>query len=328
MKKVLIFTNGEPIGEGILKLPIVGQLKNRFPNHEIHWMTDQGLCVYGSRLNKYTNNFIDKVWEQANLSPFFWKKISDKFELEDVFFDIVIDTQKAVPRTIALKRIKCGVFISSSARWIFSDIKPKNIKKVRRFYVRNIIDMLDLVSDQVKDEFFKLQIPDEILKKVSTIFNKEKIYLGIAPGSNTPERIWNIKNFISVAKHFENKGIKIVFFLGPAEQKLKNLINSEINSPIFPEDNFPDLDGLDVVMASTKFLNCSIANDSGTSQMLSTNYCPLIKIIGPTQGLKFINDTNDKVEFIESRNYGGTDVNLVPVGEVIKKINQKINLIN
>ena len=62
--------------------------------------------------------------------------------------------------------------------------------------------------------------------------------------------------------------------------------------------------------------------------MLSTNYCPLIKIIGPTQGLKFINDTNDKVEFIESKNYGGTDVNLVPVGEVIKKINQKINLIN
>ena len=325
MKKVLIFTNGEPIGEGILKLPIVGQLKKRFPNYEIHWMTDRGLCIYKSRLKKYTDQFIDIIWEQAELSPFFWSKISKKYNLENQYFDIVIDTQKAVARTIALKRLKSKIFISSSANWIFSDIKPKVIHKKRRFYVRNILDMLDLVSEKIEENFIKLPIPEKILSKISPIFkNENKIYLGIAPGSNTPARIWDIKNYIAVAKHFEKKGAVIIFFLGPIEKHLRPIILREIDNPIFPEEINSDLEGIDVVMASTKFLNCAIANDSGVSQILSTNYCPLIKIIGPTQGPKFINDTYNNVDYIESKDFGGSDVNLVPIKEVIKKVEEKI----
>ena len=56
MKKVVIFSNGEQIGDGILKLPIVYQLKDRFPNHEIHWMTDTIYTEYNQRLKKFTSN--------------------------------------------------------------------------------------------------------------------------------------------------------------------------------------------------------------------------------------------------------------------------------
>ena len=82
MKKVLIFSNGEQIGDGILKLQIVNQLKNRFPDFEIHWMTDKIYTEYNARLKKYTSDYIDKVWEKANLNPFFWKKISPMYDLE------------------------------------------------------------------------------------------------------------------------------------------------------------------------------------------------------------------------------------------------------
>ena len=51
MKKVLIFSNGEQIGDGILKLQIVNQLKNRFPDFEIHWMTDKIYTEYLSLIH-------------------------------------------------------------------------------------------------------------------------------------------------------------------------------------------------------------------------------------------------------------------------------------
>ena len=55
MKKILIFSNGEQIGDGILKLQIVHQLRERFPTSEIHWMTDTIYTEYNSRLKKLTS---------------------------------------------------------------------------------------------------------------------------------------------------------------------------------------------------------------------------------------------------------------------------------
>ena len=56
------------------------------------------------------------------------------YDLEYENFDIIIDTQKTVIRTIALRRIKNKKFISSSANWIFSDIRPNNKKKKKILY--------------------------------------------------------------------------------------------------------------------------------------------------------------------------------------------------
>ena len=133
MKKVLIFSNGEQIGDGILKLQIVNQLKKRFPDFEIHWMTDKIYTEYNARLKKYTSDYIDKVWEKANLNPLFWKKISPMYDLESENFDIIIDTQKTVIRTMALRRIKNKKFISSSANWFFLISDPIIFLKKENF---------------------------------------------------------------------------------------------------------------------------------------------------------------------------------------------------
>ena len=322
MKKILIFTNGEPIGEGILKLPLVSQLKERFPNYEIHWMTDRIECVYNTRLKKYTDNFIDAIWERSQLNPWFWKKISKVYDLDNEFFDIIIDTQKAVPRTIALKRIKSKIFISSAANWFFSDYKPKKIDKTRKFYVRNILEMLDLVSEYKGPLTYKIQIPKEIDDQLDHLFETEKKYLGIAPGSNTPKRIWDIKKYIEVAQYFEDKEVHPVFFLGPTEKDLRSIIVDNLKNPIFPEERVQNFSSLEIVLASTKFLSCAIANDSGISQILSTNLCPLIKICGPTIGKKFINDSYLNIHYVSSKQFGGDHINLIPTAAVIQKIEE------
>ena len=41
MKKVLIFSNGEQVGDGFLKLVLIYQLRDRFPNYQVYWATDK-----------------------------------------------------------------------------------------------------------------------------------------------------------------------------------------------------------------------------------------------------------------------------------------------
>ena len=322
MKKVLIFSNGEQIGDGILKLPIVYQLKDRFPNYEIHWMTDTIYTEYNKRLKKFTSNHIDKIWEKAKLNPFFWKKISNVYNLNNEEFDIIIDTQKAVPRTIALKRLKTKIFISSTANWLFSNLKPKDFSKGRKFYVKSITEMLDLVSDFKNKKEFKLDIPQSLIKTLKKLFDPSKKYIGIAPGSHEARKIWPIDRYLEVAKFYEKKGFVIVFFLGPEEQNLKKIIVNMLDEPLFPEEDIKDYSGIEVVMASTYYLDIAITNDSGTGQMLSTNICPLLKICGPVSAIKFINNQFTNIDFIASQSFGGDDINLITTDAVINKIDK------
>ena len=52
--------------------------------------------------------------------------------------------------------------------------------------------------------------------------------------------------------------------------ELKQIYKSEA------EEKIRNFSGYEVVIASTNFLTCALANDSGAGHMLSTNYCPLI----------------------------------------------------
>ena len=119
-KKILVFSNGEKIGDGIIKLQLLHEIKTRLPDYKLYWLTNKGKTVYSSTLKFIASNYIDEILDQANLSPFFWNKISKKYNLETDFFDYILDTQKSVIRTIALKRIKHKNFISGSVNGFFS----------------------------------------------------------------------------------------------------------------------------------------------------------------------------------------------------------------
>ena len=124
-KKILVFSNGEKIGDGIIKLKLLHEIKNRLPDYELTWITNKGKTVYSGILKYVSSKYIDVIYEQADLSPFFWNKISKKYKLENEYFDYILDTQKSVIRTIALKRINHRIFISGSANFIFSSRKIK-----------------------------------------------------------------------------------------------------------------------------------------------------------------------------------------------------------
>ena len=74
MKSILIFTNGEQIGDGLLKLPLLVELRKRLPDSIIYWMTDTGTTVYNNRLRNFASQYIEKIFEKAEITPFFLEK--------------------------------------------------------------------------------------------------------------------------------------------------------------------------------------------------------------------------------------------------------------
>ena len=327
MKKILIYSGQDQIGDAIIKLPFLYYLRKEFPSDKIIWMTQLG-TVYKKELSIFINDYIDEFYDNTNLNLAPWKKISYNYNLENDNFDLIIDTQKSVRRTLALNRISSKCFISSSANFLFSSIKPKLIKKNNQYYLNDLLELLSLYSGNTIKNKFTLEVPDKIKKSLSKFFSIKNKYFGIAPGAGQDNKIWHIENYIKLAKHFQNEGYKIVIFLGPLEKLMKEKFNSELTNVIYPEDLLKEFNSPQVVMASTNFLKCAVSNDSGTSHMLSTNLCPLIKLFGPKNSIKFTPDYLNKIMNIKANQFGDNNINNIPVDYVIAQSEKIINLNN
>ena len=138
----------------------------------------------------------------------------------------------------------------------------------------------------------------------------------------------NIEKFIEVVKYFENKNYKSVFFIGPED----NLLNSKIKKlfpqalfphALYPEEIIKEFSGPEIVMSSTKYLSCALANDSGVGHMLSTKYCPLIKLFGHHSAKKF-SPLSLNIIPISSQDYGSKNINIIKTKDVIRLIEKNL----
>ena len=319
-KKILVFSNGEKIGDGIIKLPLLNEIKRRLPNYNLTWVTNLGKTVFNNELKNISKQYIDEIIEEVNLKPYFWMPISSKYNFSNRRYNFIFDTQKAFYRTFALKRIKTDKFISATAKGFFSTSKIKSYKK-RNYYLDDLYNLLDLIKKKDIQSDFKIPIPNNLQNKLENIFNVNYKYIGIAPGAGEKNKIWPLDKFIEVGKFYESKGYKIVLYLGPDEQHLKNRLKHSFHKPLLPEEIINDYSNIEIVIGSTKYLSCALANDSGISHMLSSRYCPLVKLFGPKDSNKFT-PKNDFLKTISSKEFNSNEVSIIPVEKVLSSINK------
>ena len=93
---------------------------------------------------------------------------------------------------------------------------------------------------------------------------------------------------------------------------------------VFLEEKISEFSGPEIIMASTKFLSCAIANDSGVSHMLSTNSCPLIKLFGPKDSDKFTPISNN-IHTISAKKFGKKNIESIETSFVIDKMSNILN---
>ena len=324
-KSILVYSGGEAIGDALYKLNFIKNLKYNFPNSKITWLAGQGKTEYSHNLKPLVNNLIDEVIDNLKIgvNPFieFIKTSPIKKE-----YDVIIDTQTVVLPTLCLKKIKHKIFLSASAKWIFSDLKPNN------FSIKNtsLNDRLNIFIKLINNNEVKyckkdIKIEDKYIKLSNTLLPKGKTYIGISPGAGDKAKIWPLNKFVKLAQGQVNKNRIPVFFLGPDEKNLLEIIKKDVPQAIFPEwtDSAikSGLKGPILVIALAKKVNVAIANDSGTGHMFAVAGTKLISLFSKHNSIKYAPNTKELI-ILDSKKWGGVDPNLIPLQEVEKSINK------
>ena len=324
-KSILVYSGGEAIGDALYKLNFIKTLRYNFPDSKITWLAGQGKTEYSHNLKPLVNNLIDEVIDNLKIgvNPFieFIKPSPIKKE-----YDVIIDTQTVVLPTLCLKKIKHKIFLSASAKWIFSDLKPNNLSTKNISLNDRLNIFIKLINNnEVKYGKKDIKIEDKYIKLSNTLLPKGKTYIGISPGAGDKAKIWPLNKFVKLAQGQVNKNRIPVFFLGPDEKNLLEIIKKDVPQAIFPE--WTDtaiksgLKGPILVIALAKKVNVAIANDSGTGHMFAVAGTKLISLFSKHNSIKYAPNTKELI-ILDSKKWGGIDPNLIPLQEVEKSINK------
>ena len=313
--KILIYSFNDKIGDGLQKISFLQEMKRIYPDSYITYTTTNTTTLK-DKLKPLVQDCIDEFIENNNITS----SIKDLFRQNKIFknkdFDLIVDLQKVVIRTISLKKIRHKKFFSPAAGLIFSDFKNSKDLKLKNIYIEKFyFNILSIISGKNYSNIPQIYLPqiDESYNLISTDKNKN---IAIAPGAGDPIRCWDFEKYLSVAKHLKNKGYNIYFFLGPNEKPFINKCESA--GFICPEWLNGEIISNEIVftMNLAKKMSLLLCNDGGTAWMFEFANVQTFKIFGITDEVKFARPGFS--ETIQIKNYGYKDIKEFPVNKYLE----------
>ena len=177
VKSVLIFSNGELIGDGMMKLPFIKALPEAFPNAEITWLAGRHATIFKTALSPIVSPYIHNVIDQTGFGDK-WTHIWQnpcKILLPKEGFDVILDTEKKAIPPFMLRRIPHKLYISAAYRWAFSDRKPKQPYQKPLLLVDRLMDLLNVATNRSIKPIYGVEVPAEWKEHAAYLL---KDYLG------------------------------------------------------------------------------------------------------------------------------------------------------
>lgn len=307
-KSVLIFSHGELIGDGMMKLPFINALSSAFPNAEITWLSGRHPTIFASALAPLVENKIHHVIDHTKLGDSVgdvlfkhWEKI-----LPQDAYDVVINTDQHILPTLMMKTIPHKMFISASLKWMLSDQKPPLVNGCGRYkkpvlLLNRLMDLLSAAVQKKIDPIFNVDIPENMLNIASELLPKGKNVL-LAPGAGGRFKCWPLQNFIDIGNRLIADGFNVGYILGPAETEWQQQLANAVKTAFFPLQETAEK-SVFLTIALARLANLSIANDGGVGHILASADRPIISMWGPTDPYK--STPNGKgVHVMYARDYG------------------------
>ena len=316
--KILIYSFNDKIGDGLQKITFLQTLKKLFPESQITYTTTNTTTLK-NQLSPLVNPYIDEFIEYNQINSSILNLFNKNKIFKELYFDLIIDLQKVVIRTLKLKQIKHKFFFSAAANFLFSDYKNKNNLEFKNLYIEQFyFNILELISNQKFDKIPNIHVPEYDIANIP-INSDIKRNIGIAPGAGDNDRRWPFSNYLEIANMLRNKGYKIYFFIGPDEKNLlEECINNNFNCPEWLNGEQISKD-IRFTMNLAKKMSCLLTNDGGTSWMFQFAGVKTLKIFGLTDAKKFSRPGFS--ESISIQEYGYNSIIDFPVREYEIKLN-------
>jgi ADP-heptose:LPS heptosyltransferase len=209
VQTVLIYSMGEVIGDGLIKLPFIAGLRAAFPDARISWCAAKGETVYAGPLKAVTAGYIDEVilndgpTGAAALDSLPWVKPFGGRK-----FDLVIDTQENLRRSgvAARSRMSAG-FVSAAAQarrkgW------PVAVTIAWRRLLALATDGQGAPRPLILDQSRRPEGRRALLPTGPT-------YVGLAPGAGGQDKRWPLENYLELARRIVANGLDAGVLLRP-----------------------------------------------------------------------------------------------------------------
>ena len=306
--KILIYSFNDKIGDGLQKITFLQELKRIYPNSIIYYTTTQTTTLK-DKLNPLVKDIINEFIEHNDIDSSFISLTRINNKISRIKFDLIIDLQKVVLRTLNLKKIPHKKFFSATANFLFSDFKNNNLKFKNIYIEQFYFNILSIIQDKVIDTIPSIEIPNiDINFKINS--EKEK-NIAIAPGAGNTIRQWKFDNYLKIAKMLRDRKFNVYFFLGPDEKELLEIcLQNKFECPEWENGELISKD-ITFIMNLAKKMHCLLCNDGGTAWMFEFAGIKSLKIFGVTDERKFSRPGFS--QSIQIKDYGFKNLNDFPV---------------
>jgi ADP-heptose:LPS heptosyltransferase len=332
-RSILVYVTSGPdnaLGENIFKLPMLLALADNFPEAKISWVPGTSGAFYlknqlaplvGGRIHEFITDLSIPV------EPI--KALRTKHPILDRHFDLIIDTQRYVGRTLFLRRIPHHRFISGTWRYVFSSrFPPPGVPLRPPLLVDKLLGLAATAAGHPVSVPNPIPVPETWLQRAAQLLPAGPTYVALAPGVGNVQhgRDWPFQNFLEVARAQVERGRVPVIILGPAERQWESSVRDALPEALIPplsDAAEPSCTGgptLTVALAGR--LSAAVANDAGAGHLMAAGGAPMVSLFGwsrPEKRAPFAR----AITIIRSQDFGSEKIADIPVSAVIEAVDRQ-----
>jgi ADP-heptose:LPS heptosyltransferase len=320
------------LGENVLKLPLLLALSAAFPAAKIAW-------VPGTSGEFYLQN---------NLAPLVDGRIAEFITDLDIptdprsalrawhpilkrHFDLIIDTQRYLGRTLFLRRIPHRRFISGTWRYFFSNARPPRGLSLRP--PRLTDKLLGLAAAAAGHEIpvpNPIPLPPALRARAAELLPAGPTYVALAPGAGVKHtgKCWPLDSFIALGRQQVERGRVAVFVIGPAERDWYARLRHAVPEALFPmqhggETTPAKIRGPSLVAALGERVSAAVANCSGPGHLLAAGGAPMVSLYGPTRPEKYAPYSRALI-CIKAQDFGAERIEAIPIDVVASALERQV----
>jgi len=310
---ILVFVGRDLTGDGVMKLPFLRALRQSYPRAQILWMA-RDKSVLATTLWPLVDGLLDAVIEDTALG----RSWTDLFRPPVLLprADLLLDTQRHVATTLALRRLRPRRIVSAAAGWQLSHLRPACRDKPPSMLgqMLRLLEACGATPDLAT--LPPLSLPPALADEAARRLPSGAPLVGLAPGAGDRRKCWPLSRFISLGRALADRGVRPVMLLGPGEQDWLHRIASELPEAalaIGPGDS-PLL-----AIAVARRLAVALANDSGTGHLIAAAGTRLVSLFGPTAPEKFA-PASPGLLVVRAQDFGASAMAAIPEQAVLARL--------
>ena len=321
-RQVLIYSMGEVIGDGLIKLPFMAAARAAFPDAYLAWCAGGGETVYRTALKGLADRLVDQVLVQPS-RPGVLDFMLPRSPFDGGRFDLVIDTQSNVPRSLYIRRA-ARTFISPAAGFRLSHRRPAAWPTA---LVSRLETLLTLAAGRPTPLRPVELVGSRAGDAAAHLLPSGPVYVGFAPGAGGADKRWPLDRYIALADLQRRVGRTPVFFFGPEDAAAEVAVGAAIPEAVFPErdrgDPFVEVRGPLLVIALASRLAAAVANDAGPGHMLAAGGAPLLSLQKDRRMAEKFFPAATRLKMLVAEDFG-SGMQALPVAQAAMKLDQLI----